>query len=122
MAAMGIVGASLLGTVLSPPDWSPSTWVMLVPFAQLCVAVVVAWVSTRLRVATTPQLERAQNVRVVLAVPLVGPGMFVLVFAGSHDLSAALLAAVAGTVGGLIAAFIGYRRWTQHTGTPDPTV
>jgi hypothetical protein len=113
VGAAALIAALLLGTVLPRPDLPGRVWLIVPPIIALYVATVVYWGSIRLRHASTPELERANRVRLVLTFPLAGLLGFVLEFATHQELMPALQVGIAATAGVGLAALVGYRRWNR---------
>lgn len=106
-----LTGSVFLGTVWGGPQWPSWAWLIATPVLQLYVGVLVGWASIRYHRASTRELERAQQARLLLSVPLVGPIAFLLVLAVTRDTTESLFVAGAAMAGVTVAAAIGYFRW-----------
>jgi hypothetical protein len=113
VGAAALVAALLLGTVLPGPDLTGRVWLIVLPIVALYVATAVYWGSVRLRHASTPALERANRVRLVLTFPLAGLLGFVLEFATHQELVPAIQVGIAATAAVGLAALLGYWRWSR---------
>lgn len=113
VGAIVLVSSMFLESVWTGPEWPSWAWLITAPVLQLYVGTLVGWASVRYHKASTLQLERAQQARLLLAIPLVGPVAFVLAFAVGRDSSESLMVGGAAMAGVAIAALIGYFRWKR---------
>lgn len=115
LVAVAVVAVVLtvLGAVAPMPVQAPRSWTSLIFPFQLYLGGAVAWLSVWRRGASTRELQRARNARLVLALPAAPAAVFGLVYLLSQDLTHAIRAAIIATVGVAAAALVGYIRWAR---------